>query len=194
MNNIEANIPDPILRKLNELRPQLEQQGIVQPHDTAFRIRFRAECEYGYIVHRSIGLGSDPAIADAVRQLLTVWREEHAVKVAERAETAAAGEREIQERRNQQRLLIALDSGGKRRRQQLQRFFSQIETEPNKALKFAMTGELPARPKLGRPRKGIWGASGHALDITGSTFPRMMFQDGNLRVAEKPGSREPGER
>ena len=179
----ETKIPDRILRKLYELRPVLELQGVVQQREVGFRIRYRTESEHGYRMHRSLALGRDAAFVEAVRRLISGWREEHAAKVAAQEETTAAAEREIQARRNQQRLLMSLEGGGHERNRQLRQFFTRLETDPREALRFALTGELPARRKVGRPRKSIWGG-GHSLEASAGDSVKKMFQDGNSRVAE----------
>jgi len=68
--------------ELEALRPVLERQGVVQFHSGAdrlesYRLRYREfNKSAGYTLHRSLALGSDTMIAEAVTALIQLWQDQ----------------------------------------------------------------------------------------------------------------------
>ena len=83
MNDRTGDIPAELQFELNALRPILERNGIVQLHHggdrkPSYRLRFREfDSSVGYIRHRSIPLGHNPVVVQAVAELVRHWRDEY---------------------------------------------------------------------------------------------------------------------
>lgn len=87
MRNDSPRIPPPLLEKLNDLRPLLEVQGVVQRREKGWRLRYRNhESAGGGRFHKSINLGSDSGTAMAVASLLEEWRFRREKGVLEQAQ------------------------------------------------------------------------------------------------------------
>jgi hypothetical protein len=159
--NVESHIPVTLLEKLTAVRSVLETHGAVQPHHGKYRLRFRAECDYGYTVHRSIALGREPGVIDAVEALLERWR------TARRARDAEVEKNQTEALLSKRKdvlmanMFAALYGVGPRRQRQLREFYHECRRDPRVGLRYAVTGVLPPRKKIGRPRKLSWANLGH---------------------------------
>ncbi len=105
-------IPYELLEQLYALRPVLERQGIVQfrlesNRTPSFRVRFRsADPETNRRTHRSIPIGDDPRVAEAVTALLQRWRQEWRWAVEVRRREAAAERVRVRDRRRLMRRFL----------------------------------------------------------------------------------------
>jgi hypothetical protein len=61
-------------------------------------------------------------------------------------------------------MFAALHGVGPRRQHQLQEFYHECRRDPAVGLRYALTGMLPPRKKVGRPGKVIWADLGHKSD------------------------------
>lgn len=87
-------------------RETLAHQGVLQRRFDAYgaetwRLRFREQCPDGRLVRRSIDLGPDTALLDAVRKILTQYRKEC-------SDQKAAQERARSEKREYRETMSAL--------------------------------------------------------------------------------------
>jgi hypothetical protein len=108
-------IPPNLLSKLETERACLARNGAVQlradpDRQRSFRLRYRAlDVEAGYAKHRSIPLGSDRALAEAVQGLLGYWRARHeAGREEERRKAAVAAATAREANRLEQHLVKLL--------------------------------------------------------------------------------------
>ena len=152
-STVESMIPPALLEQLTALRPMLERQGVLQLHRSVYRVRYRAECDYGYLVQRSLMIGSDLGVVNAVAGLLERWRTERQALDAKAARQQA--EARLEERKGQvlSQIFTVLQGGGRRRQRQLRRFFRDCLEDPVKGMRYLFTHELPPAKKPGRPVK-----------------------------------------
>jgi hypothetical protein len=153
---IESTIPATLLEKLIQIKPVLETQGTILPHKRYFRLRYRAECEYGYVVHRSISLGSDQGVLNAVETLLARWRADRQAREAEEEKRQAETRLEQRRTRLSANMFATVNGNGLRRQRQLRDFYHRCIDDPLLGMCFVVSHELPPRRKIGRPRKLIW--------------------------------------
>lgn len=163
MESVESKIPPALLDRLIPLRPLLERNGVLQLLGNKIRLRYRAECD-GYRVHRSLLIGDDPEVVDAVETLLARWRAERQARFAEEEKRETEARLAARKERLLRQLFCSLDGGGWRRQRQLRDFYNECQADPRNALRYVVTHELPPRRKSGRPRKFIWGAPRHTSD------------------------------
>ena len=152
-----ANVPPELLERINALRPILEVSGSIGLHRRTYRLRYRTEADdgAGYRVYRSLLLG-DSHVADTVFALITGWRAARQGQEAEAKKKAQAEQLAKQEQRLRERLFVALNGGGHRRKRQIREWYRAMQTDLRAAVMFAVTGDVPAPRKAGRPRKKVW--------------------------------------
>lgn len=158
-----AGIPGLLMGTLTALRPILVRQGAVQLHDgddrrPSYRVRYRQEdADLGYAVQRSLPLGDDPNVADAVTQLLASWRED--AKAVGR-ETAEVGRKERLEHKRDRALIgliVAGDGGGERRRRRAARMYDQAAKDgPFGLFRFITLQDFRRVRRPGRPCRKLW--------------------------------------
>lgn len=153
-------IPGVFLRSLHELRTALERDGSIQRRPNGcYRLRYRIyDEEKGYYIHRSMGLGHEPEMADAVAALISKWRAEGAearrnaqleVEAAQRLEKLTAAQRDFEHR------LAALGAGGGRDQQRatLQELRTALDSGPAEGLRYVMSLHEKRPKRAVRPRK-----------------------------------------
>ena len=151
MEDIESRIPPALLARLVALKPLLETQGILQLHRSVYRLRYRAECDYGYLVHRSILIGADVSIVNAVEALLERWRADRQARDAEEARKQADARLEEDKEQVLANLFATLHGGSRQRQRQLREFFRECWDDPVKALHYLFSHQLPPPKKPGEP-------------------------------------------
>ncbi len=161
MNDRAGDIPRELLLELETLRPLIEQQGIVQQHhgddrSQRYRLRYREfDLDAGFTRHRSIPLGSNPVIIQAVAELIRQWKDEHlagqkADNEQQPPEPDATPDEAVDPARE---LAQELCGGGRRRREQIAAWYDGALNDPVEMLNFNMTGAFPDVRKGGRPLK-----------------------------------------
>ena len=152
-------IPNQLRSDLEALRPILERQGVVQfRHDPdrsgTYRLRFREfNSDAGFTLHRSVSLGRDPAIGEAVAVIIRHWQDEfqpHKGKI-EQATVSTVPENPPQDIARD--AAQALCGGGWRRREQVGAWYDKALNDPAEMMRFNITGAFPAVRKGGRPLK-----------------------------------------
>ena len=156
-------IPNQLRSDLEALRPILERQGVVQfRHDPDrpgnYRLRFREfNSDAGFTLHRSVSLGRDPAIGEAVAVLIRRWQDEfrpHKEKI-EQAPVSTVPENPPHDIARD--AAQALCGGGWRRREQVGAWYDKAIQDPAEMLRFTLSGKLPAPRRAGRPpKKRLW--------------------------------------
>lgn len=153
-------IPVTLLKRLEELRPALEHQGVLQLRNGSYRLRYRVEVD-GYVQHRSLEVGG-AEVGAAVQTILQKWRQEWVARQQEAADARLAmrdaAQTAVVRRRAQLALLYMLDTPrpGWRRRKSLETWWDGLQTDTHAALRFVFTKELPPRGKRGRRIRGLW--------------------------------------
>lgn len=156
-------IPKPLAERLDELRPVLSRQGVIQTNGRRHWLRYRDTTdEASYQKHRSIPLGTDPILAAAVGELLAAWRQqyqaEEQAKRATEAERAAKARAEVLEWHGYAKLAamtVALSGGSRRSQRAAKRIVRVAAGGDCQAMLSVMTRGLPVfRGRAGRPRKG----------------------------------------
>jgi hypothetical protein len=157
------HIPTELYTDLEALRPILERQGVVQYRQGTdrrgmYRLRFREfSTRAGFTLHRSMSLGYQPAVAEAVAVLIRRWQDEfqassNSSKTTSGAQTTVAPTADAAREAAQ-----AVCGGGWRRRQQIGEWFDQAVQDPAEMLRFTFTGKFPTPRKAGRPpKKRLW--------------------------------------
>jgi hypothetical protein len=149
-------IPLQLLAKLERLRPDLSRYGCIQKNGKVWRLRIRSEnVELGYRQHRSVVLGADERIVDAVRAQLQKWRDEVAVPDAQQPskKEMTEDERNVAELRRQ---VVKAAGDGPAARRRSTHWFEKVQKDPKEIWRFCITGGLPQPKKVGRPRKAHW--------------------------------------
>jgi hypothetical protein len=153
---VNALIPPPLLAKLEELRPTLEQQGVVQRRRGNFRLRFRHDVD-GYVRHKSLEIGCAENAA-AIQSLIEQWRQEKELRQHEVEKNRDSERACLAKKKAELELVYTMDAQrpGWRRRRQLKTWWEELQTDSQLALHFIFTRELPPRRKAGRPIKALW--------------------------------------
>lgn len=165
MNDRADDLPAELLFELKALQPTLERNGVVQLHHgtdrrPTYRLRFREyDSHAGYTRHRSIPLGHNPIVVQAVAEMIRRWQDEH-----------QAGEKQIHEQPpgkviapavNQTdpalELAQELCGGGRRRRKHIGEWYEKALSDPIEMFRFNVTSAFPGVRKGGRPpNKRSW--------------------------------------
>jgi hypothetical protein len=115
-------------------------------------LRYREADAEGTIVHRSLPLGADAKVAEAVRAQIALGRAKRATDAAEQRAKAAGDKRRRKEERLCAQLAQNIVGGGRRRRQQIREWYADMQKDPSAMMKFTLTGAFPEPRKPGRPR------------------------------------------
>ena len=154
-----TDLPPVLMQQLQDLKPVLERQGVVQLHRQSYRLRYRLPDGDLGSVHRSLLIGPAPEHADAVKALLERWRGECQSQEDERARARASkrvAEREYEVTRGLM-LMEMTGEAGWRRRKQLTSWFDGLCNDPAAAIRFALSHELPEPRRPGRRCRSLWG-------------------------------------
>jgi hypothetical protein len=166
-DNAQETIPPELRDRLEELRPLLLDQGVVQFHHGPgrknYRLRYRELDPYcGFRVHRSLCIGPDPRVAQAVGKLVAGWQEEAAqagkaaALEAERQRAAERAEKQAAQQKARLMKQVAMMCIGRGRRAKYAGV--EIPTNSQAAARLLMnslfTGRISMeKSKGGRPRK-----------------------------------------
>jgi hypothetical protein len=156
-------IPPSLLNRLQELRPILLKQGIVQmrtgpDRQPGFRLRFRQlDPELGAERHFSISL-PDQTVAEGVATLINSWRveERQRVEQEERQRQTAREQAEAEQAEYRELVSILVElRGGKRRMRDraLKALKEAAKAGPWELLKFGNSNEWLQPGQPGRPPK-----------------------------------------
>lgn len=165
MNDGEtATIPEPLLARLKAERGVLCRQGCIQfrverDRRPFYRLRFRRfDPHLGCKRHRSILLGPDPAVAQAVKSMLGVWRQEH---LLERQHESQVSQRQQEARRNEileecairQSLaaIVMAAGGGKHQIRDILQVYARCATDVRRLWMFGVMLGNYKPPLRGRP-------------------------------------------
>lgn len=150
---VPDGIPPALLRRLVGLRPSLEQQGIVQRRHcgtgTRWRVRVRVPHPYYDRIHTSISLGGDVAVAEAVRQLISQWRQGRAAPRRPKRRRKSPEELKLAELRRQ---VVKASGGGWRVRRRVRQEFDQAARTPMGLVAYVSSGAYTIPKKPGRKR------------------------------------------
>jgi hypothetical protein len=159
-------IPADILVKVERLRPILKVQGVVLRRDDGgpnprYRLRYRQhDEERGYTVHKALTLGTDPAVAKAVAEVLQCWRSEPNPLQLDLLREEQARRTELhrqRQRRNAVRAAVAAHGRGERVLRRAMRMLRNAAADgPSEVWCFAQSGDFLRRKRTGRPRKLPW--------------------------------------
>ena len=165
MNSHAGDIPAELLFDLSALRPVLERNGVVQLHhgtdrQPSYRLRFREfDSRVGYIRQRSIPLGHNPVVVQAVAELVRRWRDEYQPGGESTKSQPSPQATPPSEKQSDPALKLAqeLCGGGWRRRDQIAKWYNEALGDPAEMMKFNLTGAFPGVRKGGRPlKKRTW--------------------------------------
>lgn len=157
-------IPPSLLNRLQQLRPVLLKQGIVQMrHDgdrrASFRLRYRADDpDLGAARHCSLPLGHEQSVAEAVATLVNAWRveERQRVEQEERQRQAAREQAEAEQAEYRELVSILVElRGGKRRMRDraLKALKEAAKAGPWELLRFGSSDDWLQPGQPGRPPK-----------------------------------------
>lgn len=152
-------IPPSLLNRLQELRPILLKQGIVQmrtgpDRQPGFRLRFRQlDPELGAERHFSISL-PDQTVAEGVATLINAWREEHESEERKQAALREQAEAEAEQYHELVAIVVKLNGGGRRMKSRALKALKESAKEgPWEMLRFAQSNEWLQPGQPGRPPK-----------------------------------------
>lgn len=156
-------IPAELRGDLEALRPVLERQGVVQyrrytDRPGAYRLRYREFSKSaGFTLHRSLSLGHNPVVAEAVAALVQQWQDQFQAgqKAAEPPPEAPKPDAPLVDPARDVAQLLA--GGGWRRKKQIGAWYDKALQDPAEMIRFTFSGKFPAPRKAGRPpKKRLW--------------------------------------
>ena len=161
---VTTGIPAALYAALTEIKSLLERQGVVQFQEGddrhgSYRLRYREfDSSVGFTRHRSLSLGRDPSVAEAVTALLQQWQDDHHHRVTLEEAVAAAARSPAAPPPDPARAMAqTLCGGGWRRQKQIGEWYDLALDDPTEMMRFAFTGTFPAPRKAGRPpKKRLW--------------------------------------
>jgi hypothetical protein len=155
IDSLPRQLPDGLLRKLEEARPYLERTGgsiQERKRDGSYSLRIRVDDPDRGRIHKRITLGGD-GDAYNVQMLIDAWRREYDAGQAEE-ERQREEERAYSEKVKALRTAILARASGPSQRRRLAREFSEAAADPVRLLAYLMAGAYALGPVPKRRRRG----------------------------------------